>query len=96
MEAILLYVEKRIPRSRCAIVSNTARVVRAISEGVERAKRCYQHKPFRWQVAVGDVANIYDELDHGSVDIAIIDGRDNVTWHATRPRDIPGGRDNVT
>ena len=24
------------------------------------------------------------------------DGRDNVTWHATRPRDIWGGRDNVT
>ena len=51
--AILLYIENRILRPRCAIVSNTAQVVQAISEGVERAKSCYQHKPFRWQVAGG-------------------------------------------
>ena len=85
--AILLYVENRIPRSRCAIVSNTAQVVRAISEGVERAKRCYQHRPFRWQVAVGDVANMYDELDHESVDSAIEWLLDNgPTWLHRRAR----------
>ena len=69
--AILLYIENRIPRSQCAIVSNTAQVVRALSEGVDRATAKYQHSNFKWVLAVGDVANMYDELDHESVNSAM-------------------------
>ena len=69
--AVLLYIENRIPRTHCAIVSNSAQVVKAISEGVATAKTHYKDRPFSWLVAVGDVANMYDELDHQSVDIAI-------------------------
>ena len=68
---ILLYIENKIPRSHCAIVSNCAQVVRSVATGVDRALAHYKHTNFRWCVMVGDVANMYDELGHKSVDTAM-------------------------
>ena len=88
---ILLYIENRIPRNRCAIVSNTAQVVLSISEGVEKATSKYKQTPFRWMLEVGDVANMYDELDHQSVDMAMDWLLDNAgTWLHRRARKTMG------